>query len=68
MISAKRSGSTTPVFCLPKGKNRMKNGNKARIDVRGAKQDVWKSFMIKDEAINIAYASKFARSSNYWKN
>jgi len=48
--------------------NRMNNINQARIDVRGAKQDVWKKFMLEDEAINIAYASKFARSSNYWKN
>lgn len=48
--------------------NRMKTSNQARIDVRGAKQDVWHSFMRVDEAINIAYASKFARSSNYWKN
>jgi len=48
--------------------NRMKATNQARIDVRGAKQDVWHSFMRVDEAINIAYASKFARSSNYWKN
>ncbi len=48
--------------------NRMKTSNQARIDVRGAKQAVWMSFMKADEAINIAYASKFARSSNYWKN
>jgi len=48
--------------------NRMRTSNQARIDVRGAKQDVWHSFMRADEAINIAYASKFARSSNYWKN
>jgi len=48
--------------------NRTKASNQARIDVRGAKQDVWKSFMKADEAINIAYASKYAGSSNYWKN
>ena len=48
--------------------NRMKSGNQARIDVRGVKQDVWHSFMRVDEAINLAYASKFARSANYWKN
>jgi len=48
--------------------NRTKATNQARIDVRGAKQDVWKSFMQADEAINIAYASKYAGSSNYWKN
>lgn len=47
---------------------RMNAVNQARIDVRGAKQDVWRSFMRVDEAINIAYASKYAGSSNYWKN
>lgn len=49
-------------------KNRRDNGNQARIEMRGVKQDVWKSFMRKDEAINIAYANKYAGSSNYWKN
>ncbi|OIP82080.1 MAG: hypothetical protein AUK44_08560 [Porphyromonadaceae bacterium CG2_30_38_12] len=48
--------------------NRVNNSNQARIDVRGAKQDVWKTYMRSDEAIKIAYASKYARSSNYWKN
>ena len=48
--------------------SRMKAGNQSRIDVRGAKQQVWMSFMKADEAINIAYSSKFAGSSNYWKN
>ncbi len=49
-------------------KNDMNNGNKARIEIRGAKQEVWQKFMRADEAINIAYASKYAGSSNYWKN
>ena len=48
--------------------NRTNATNQARIDVRGAKQAVWKSFMKADEAIKIAYASKYAGSSNYWKN
>lgn len=48
--------------------SRMKAGNQSRIDVRGAKQQVWMSYMKVDEAINIAYSSKFAGSSNYWKN
>lgn len=48
--------------------NRMNSANMSMIEVRGAKQDVWKSFMSKDDAINLAYASKFARSANYWKN
>lgn len=47
---------------------RLRAINQARIDVRGEKQAVWKSFMEKDEAINLAYANKYAGSSNYWKN
>jgi len=61
-------GTTTRYLSSWGVSNRMKASNQARIDVRGAKQDVWHSFMRVDEAINIAYASKFARSSNYWKN
>ncbi len=48
--------------------HRMYTANTARIEVRDVKQKVWKSFMKNDPAINIAYASKYARSSNYWKN
>ncbi|HOO19011.1 MAG TPA: S46 family peptidase, partial [Paludibacteraceae bacterium] len=47
---------------------RMKVLNQARIDVRGIKQDIWRSFMNSNEAIQIAYANKHASSSNYWKN
>jgi len=61
-------GTTTRYLSSWGIKNRMKATNQARIDVRGVKQDVWHSFMRADEAINIAYASKFARSANYWKN
>lgn len=61
-------GTTTRYLSSWGIENRMKAGNQARIDVRGAKQNVWMSFMKNDEAINIAYSSKFARSSNYWKN
>lgn len=42
--------------------------NQAVIDVRTAKQDVWKHWMDDDRTIAIKYASKWARSSNYWKN
>jgi hypothetical protein len=48
--------------------NRIHAANQSRIDVRGAKQAVWESFMQADEAIHIAYAGKYAGSSNYWKN
>ncbi|MDE5560454.1 MAG: S46 family peptidase [Bacteroidaceae bacterium] len=42
--------------------------NQAVIDVRTAKQNVWKHWMDEDRAIGIKYASKWAGSSNYWKN
>ena len=47
---------------------RMEQQNKPRIEVRGLKQDVWTKWMRAERAIGIKYASKFASSSNYWKN
>ena len=41
--------------------------NDIRALARGKKQDIWKSFMDKDDKIRIQYSSKFASSSNYWK-
>ena len=38
------------------------------IQVRGKKQDVWSRWMRADRAVGIKYASKYASSSNYWKN
>ena len=38
------------------------------IQVRGKKQDVWRRWMQADRAVGIKYASKYASSSNYWKN
>jgi hypothetical protein len=61
-------GTTTRYLTAAAIENRMKAGNQARIDIRGVKQNSWMSFMKEDEAIKIAYASKYARSSNYWKN
>ena len=42
--------------------------NQALIDVRGVKQKLWKDAMNRDEEIQAKYASKYAKSSNYWKN
>ncbi len=42
--------------------------NKPRIEARGIKQDIWKEAMLSTDDIRIKYASKYARSSNYWKN
>ncbi len=47
---------------------RIKSSNKPRIEVRGIKQDIWKEAMLESDEIRIKYASKYARSSNYWKN
>ena len=38
------------------------------INVRTIKQAIWKNAMEKSDDIRIKYASKYAQSSNYWKN
>lgn len=38
-----------------------------RIKIRGIKQDLWMEDMRDSEEIKIKYASKYSRSSNYWK-
>ena len=47
---------------------RMHTDNAAMIQVRGIKQAIWREAMDADEAIRIKYDSKYAISSNYWKN
>ncbi len=42
--------------------------NPIRIFMRGAKQDIWWADMMASPAVRIQYASKYAGSSNYWKN
>ena len=54
-----------PSFAI---ENRMEDQNAPRIEVRGIKQEIWKEAMEADQATRIKYASKYARSSNYWKN
>jgi hypothetical protein len=39
----------------------------ARVKIRGEKQDIMKRHMYADPAVRIKYATKYARSSNYWK-
>ncbi len=46
----------------------MESQNKPRIEVRGAKQEIWWDAMTKNDTIRIKYANKYAGSSNYWKN
>lgn len=47
---------------------RVKDSNEPRIEARGIKQGIWKEDMLASDEIRIKYASKYARSSNYWKN
>ncbi len=42
--------------------------NTIRAQVRGVKQEVMKRHMDASEAVRIKYDSKYAQSSNYWKN
>ena len=42
--------------------------NATRVQVRGVKQEVMKRHMDASEAVRIKYDSKYAQSSNYWKN
>ena len=42
--------------------------NDVRQQVRGVKQQVMKRHMDASEAVRIKYDSKYAQSSNYWKN
>jgi hypothetical protein len=41
--------------------------NPNRIKIRGLRQDILLKDMRADEKVNIQYASKYSRSSNYWK-
>jgi hypothetical protein len=61
-------GSTSRYLTSWGIEERMNIVNEARIKVRGVKQNIWQKDMLADEKINIQYASKFSRSSNYWKN
>ncbi|MFO8002106.1 MAG: S46 family peptidase [Marinilabilia sp.] len=47
---------------------RMNVFNYSLIEARGVKQDIWQEAMDSSKEIRLQYASKFSRSSNYWKN
>ena len=42
--------------------------NPQRIFIRGERQEILKKDMAADDKVRIQYASKYASSSNYWKN
>lgn len=61
-------GSTDRYLCSWGVQQRIEDSNKPRIEVRGIKQEIWKEAMLKSDEVRIKYASKYAGSSNYWKN
>ena len=61
-------GSTQRYMTSSEVDERMKISNASRIYIRGIRQEILLKDMHADKAVNIKYASKYAGSSNYWKN
>ena len=61
-------GSTNRYLTQSEIKQRMTATNEPRIRIRGVRQDVLKAEMAVSDKVRIQYASKYASSSNYWKN
>ncbi|MBE6288102.1 MAG: S46 family peptidase [Mediterranea massiliensis] len=61
-------GSTSRYLTVSEVKERMEATNMPRIIIRGARLEVLRQAMDASDKTRIQYASKFAGSSNYWKN
>ena len=61
-------GSTSRYMSSWGIRERVDDRNVSTIQVRGKKQEVWKRWMDRDRTVALKYASKWAGSSNYWKN
>ena len=61
-------GSTSRYLSSYGIKERRDAINAPRVQVRGVKQEIMLRHMRADEAVRIKYDSKYASSSNYWKN
>ncbi len=61
-------GSTQRYMTSYEIDNMLEVSNPQRIYIRGERQKILRSFMDRDQAIRIQYASKYASSANYWKN
>jgi hypothetical protein len=61
-------GSTSRYLTVSEVKQRMEATNEPRIRIRGVRQDVLIAEMNASDKVRIQYASKYAGSSNYWKN
>ena len=61
-------GSTERYLTRSEVQMRMDSENTPRITVRDARLNVLREEMAASDRVRIQYASKFAQSSNYWKN
>ncbi len=61
-------GSTSRYLSSYGIEERRNDINAPRAQIRGVKQDVMLRHMRASEAVRIKYDSKYAQSSNYWKN
>ena len=61
-------GSTERFLTRSQIQQMMDCENTPRIQVREARQEVLKAEMVASHKVRIQYASKYAQSSNYWKN
>ncbi|MEG1615522.1 MAG: S46 family peptidase [Bacteroidales bacterium] len=61
-------GTTNRFYTSNEVKSRKDIGNATRIRVREIRQNVLLEEMLADPQVRIQYASKYARSSNYYKN
>jgi hypothetical protein len=60
-------GSTQRYMTSFETKELMNITNPNRIKIRGLRQEILLKDMLADKKVNIQYASKYSRSSNYWK-
>ncbi len=61
-------GSTSRYMTTWEVDRTLNQENPIRIFMRGEKQQIWSEDMAASQKVRIQYSSKFAGSSNYWKN
>lgn len=76
-IDGVKKGDFTMIMGYPGGTDRymsswgvelaIEETNPTIVDIRDRKLKIMREFMDADEAVRIKYASKYARTSNYWK-
>ena len=61
-------GSTARYYTSWQVDERINVSNSLRIKIRGVRQELMMDDMLADRQVRIQYATKYAGSSNYWKN